>query len=49
MLELWIYEQNKTRQRFCGSLDRALEGAREALKQGKPVKVIPTKEYDEAP
>lgn len=49
MLELWILERDRTRQRFCGSVAQALEDAREALKQGKPVKIIPIRECDEAP
>lgn len=47
MTELWIWEQNRTRQRFCGSLDRALEGAREALEQGKAVQIIPDNRWVE--
>lgn len=50
MTELWIYEaKGKIRQRICGTLDRALEGAREALEQGKPVRIIPAEHGDEAP
>lgn len=49
MIQLWIWEQNRTRQRFCGSLESALKGAREALEQGKPVKILPIREYDETP
>lgn len=49
MFELWIWERDRTRQRFCGSAAQALEDAREALNQGKPVKIVPIREYDETP
>lgn len=49
MFELLIEERDWTRQRFCGSAAQALEDAREALNQGKPVKIVPIREYDETP
>lgn len=49
MIELWIWEEDRTRQRFCGSLAQALEDAREALAEGKPVQLIHIREYHEAP
>lgn len=49
MFELWIWEQDRTRQRFCGSLESALAGVMEALEKGKPVKIVPIREYDETP
>lgn len=49
MFDLWIWEHGRTRQRFCWSAAKALEDAREALMQGKPVKILPIREYDETP
>ncbi len=49
MIELWIYEQGRTHQRLCGSLDRALADARAALERGKPVQIVPDPfSHDEA-
>lgn len=45
MTELWIYEsRDRTRQRFCGTLDQALEDARAALEQGQAVQILPPRE-----
>lgn len=51
MTELWIFENGRTRQRFYGSAAQALEGAQEALEQGKAVQIMPSRraEQDEAP
>lgn len=47
MMELWIYEHNRTRQRFCGNLDRALEDARDTLEKGRAVQIVPHGDPDE--
>lgn len=49
MTELWILEQSRTRQRFCSSVDQALEDARAALEQGSSIQIIPGREYEDTP
>ena len=49
MTELWILEPNRTRQRFCGYVDQALEDARAVLEQGSSIQIIPGREYEDTP